>query len=51
MICEKCGQEKVFHGFNRRLITKGKDKGKYWVTRFYSCGCPPHKKPKSVIIG
>jgi len=26
-----------WHGFERRLIMKGKDKRKYVITNFYSC--------------
>ena len=39
MICKKCGKEKIYRGFERRLILRGKDKGKYIVIEKYSCEC------------
>ena len=44
MKCKKCGGEKQFHGFERKLILRGKDKGLYKVTEFYSCTCDKENK-------
>lgn len=44
MICKKCGKEKIFHGFFRRLITRGKNKGVSEVIEFYSCACSDDKR-------
>ena len=38
-ICRKCNQAMIWVGFERKLITRGKDKGKYTVTEYYSCKC------------
>ena len=35
--CKKCGAELVPAGFERRLIMRGKDKGKYIVTELVRC--------------
>lgn len=39
MICPKCKKQKTYHGFERRLITRGKNKGVYILTEYYSCEC------------
>ena len=39
VVCSKCGKEKVWHGFERRLITRGKNKGMYISIEYYSCEC------------
>ena len=39
MICSKCKKQKQYHGFERRLITRGKNKGTYILTEYYSCDC------------
>jgi hypothetical protein len=45
MKCEKCGAEMIDHGFDRRLIRRGKDKGKSIVTTYFSCPvCNPRKE-------
>jgi hypothetical protein len=37
MKCKKCGEYLIFSGFDRKLITRGKNKGKYDVVEYYSC--------------
>jgi hypothetical protein len=44
MKCDICGCEKQYHGFERKLILRGKDKGLYKVTEFYSCVCDKENK-------
>lgn len=46
-ICKHCKQEMIYCGFERRLIMRGKDKGKYIVTDFFKCkSCDYTKKVK-----
>lgn len=39
MLCPKCKKQKQYHGFERRLITSGKNKGTYVLKEYYSCEC------------
>lgn len=45
-ICEKCGKALTFAGFERNLITRGKEKGTYTVEKFYRrCNCGKNNIP------
>ena len=37
MICKKCKSKMQLCGFERKLITKGKDKGASYVQEYYTC--------------
>lgn len=39
MVCPKCKKQEQYLGFERRLITRGKNKGTYILTEYYSCDC------------
>lgn len=36
-ICKDCGTELQYSGFSRRLIERGRYKGEYEMTEFFSC--------------
>lgn len=51
MKCKKCKSLLITCGFERKLITRGKDKGLSYVRDLYKCpGCEKHLKSSDKSI-